>query len=79
MSASVRKRFWVEVGAAALSLALLAITLITDEWIELVFSVSPDGGSGLLEWALVAVAAGLTATFLLLARLEWRRAALRTT
>jgi hypothetical protein len=31
----VRRRFWVEVILGSTSLALLALTLITGEWIEL--------------------------------------------
>ena len=39
----VRRRFWVEVILGSISLALLALTLITREWIELLFGVDPDG------------------------------------
>jgi hypothetical protein len=79
MRQQVRRRFWVEAALAAISLALFVVTLISDGWIEFVFDVSPDGGSGALEWALVAVAAGLAASFLMLARFEWRRASRQAT
>jgi hypothetical protein len=68
-----RTRFRVETGLALLTLALLVTTLISREWIELLFGVDPDGGSGALEWAIVAALAVATAAFGLLARLEWRR------
>ena len=73
MNYPVRLRFWVEAGLAALSLALLVLTLITREWIEALFGVDPDGGSGALEWALVSALALGTAALMLLARLEWSR------
>lgn len=69
----VRRRFWWEVGLAAASAVLTIVTLISREWIELLFGVDPDGGDGSLEWLIVA---GLAAAALLLAiaaRLEWRR------
>jgi len=68
-------KLWIESWLAAASALLFLVTLINAEWIELVFGVDPDGGSGALEWAiaagllLVAVVAGV------LARLEWRRVA----
>jgi hypothetical protein len=71
--AGSRTRFRIETGLALLTLALLVTTLISREWIELLFGVDPDGGSGALEWAIVAALAVATAAFGLLARLEWRR------
>ena len=53
---SVRTRFWLELVCGLLSAALLVVTLITREWIELIFGVDPDHGSGTLE---LAIAYGL--------------------
>lgn len=75
MKQPVRRRFWIESAAAVVSFALLALTLVWDEWIELAFNVSPDGGDGELEWVLTGVALVATVVFVLLARVEWRRAA----
>ena len=75
MGRAVRRRYWVEVGLAIVTAALLVLTLITREWIEIVFGVDPDGGSGALEWAIVAGLAVLTLASTVAARLEWVRAA----
>ena len=71
----VRVRFWVEVALAVSTAALLLLTLISREWIEEIFGVEPDAGSGALEWALVVVLGAATVIFSLLARKELRRPA----
>lgn len=71
---SVGVRFWLELVCGALGAVLLVVTLVTREWIELIFGVDPDKGSGALE---LAIALGLLAVSIvagLLAVLEWRRA-----
>jgi hypothetical protein len=75
MRASLRSRFWIEVALAAITGVLAVATLISREWIEIVFGVDPDHGDGSLEWLIVAVAFAATIGFSALARLEWRRAA----
>jgi hypothetical protein len=69
----VRWRFWAESGLAALAAILLVVTLISREWIEEVFRVDPDGGSGAAEWLAVGALLVLALGFGALARLEWRR------
>lgn len=69
----VRARFWIEVVAGTLSALLMALTLVTPEWIEEIFGVEPDGGSGALEWAIVAALAIGAIGSSSLARHEWRR------
>jgi uncharacterized membrane protein HdeD (DUF308 family) len=71
---SVRVRFWLELAGGLLGAVLFAVTLVTREWIELIFGVDPDNGSGALE---LAIALGLLAVSIvsgLLAVREWRRA-----
>ncbi|TJZ59167.1 ABC transporter permease [Streptomyces piniterrae] len=70
---TVRTRFWVEIALGTLSGLLFLVTLIWHDWIELIFGVEPDAGSGALEWLIVAVTALVTVLCALGARMEWRR------
>jgi len=58
-----------EFAFAGLFSTLALITAVVPDWIELVCGMEPDGGSGSLEWAIVAVLGGLA---LLLAALSYR-------
>jgi hypothetical protein len=49
---AVRPRFWLELTCGLLAIALFVTTLITREWIELIFGTGADGGSGTLELAI---------------------------
>lgn len=71
MTRRVRTRFWVEAGGALGSAVLLVVTLISSEWIELLFGVNPDVGSGVFEWGLVMSTMAAAAVLSLLARREW--------
>jgi len=71
---SLRKRFWVESVAAGLCTILFLVTLAWHDWLELVFGIDPDNGSGAVEWLIVGVTVALALTCSLLARIEWRRA-----
>ncbi|SNX66611.1 hypothetical protein SAMN06272735_8505 [Streptomyces sp. TLI_55] len=79
MMRNVHMRAWIETIAAAISGTLFVVTLVWRDWIEQVFGVEPDLGSGALEWAIVAVALCTTVGFSLLARSEWRRVRERPT
>ncbi len=70
---TLRSRFWLEATLAAASGALLVLTLVWHDWIELVLRVDPDHGDGSLE--LLAVLALLLAASAAsaLARRDWRR------
>lgn len=65
--------FWVRLALTAASAALLLVTIAWPDWIELVFRLDPDHGSGWLEWVIVVVAVALTVTFSMGARHQWRR------
>jgi len=72
---SVRHRFWIEVTCAGLGTVLFVVTLFSREWVELVFGVDPDGGSGALEFAIAIGLLAVAALSALLARHEWQIAA----
>jgi hypothetical protein len=77
MKITMRLRFWFEAGMATISSILLVITLLWEDWIEIVFGISPDGGDGSLERWLVGTLLVVTIMLFVMARNEWRRA--RTT
>ncbi len=68
-------RFWLESALATVTALLLVVTVIWREWIEVVFCVDPDGGSGAVEWLVVLVLGIISAVSALAARFEWRRPA----
>ena len=74
MKQHVRLRYWFELAAALAGAVLLVVTLVSREWVEIVFGVDPDGGSGALEWAIVLVLAAGSLASALAARVERRRA-----
>lgn len=67
------RRFWIECACAIACGLLLALTLVTREWIELIAHADPDRGSGLLEWAVVAILALATSLLTYAAGSERRR------
>lgn len=77
MKQQLRPLFWIEALLALGNAILLVMTVLWKDWIEIVFDVDPDAGSGALEWAIVAITLLLTIAFLALARSEWRRSTLR--
>ena len=68
-----RRLFLAEIGLATATGLLAIVTLISREWIEIVFGVDPDQGSGSLEWLIVIALAVATVVFGVLARNEWRK------
>jgi uncharacterized membrane protein YdcZ (DUF606 family) len=71
---SSRRRMWIEIGLAIGSVILLVLTLVNGEWIEELFGVEPDAGSGILEWALTLGLLGATIVLGSMARGNARRA-----
>jgi hypothetical protein len=69
----VRARFWLEAVLAALTTGLFILTLLSRDWIERIFHVEPDQGSGALEWLIVAGLLVVSIALMAAARTEWRR------
>jgi hypothetical protein len=69
----LRKRFWIEAGLATATGILFIMTLISREWIEVVFGVEPDGGNGELEWLVSFAFLVATITFAVVARGEYKK------
>jgi hypothetical protein len=70
----VRTRFWIEAGLAVTAIVVLIVTIVWHDWIEIVFGVDPDEGSGALEWGISAALVAAAVVNSLAARFEWRRA-----
>ena len=70
----LRARFWGESALAVIATLLAVVTFLWHDWIEILFDIDPDEGSGALEWGIVVVFAAAAIIAGVLARLEWRRA-----
>jgi hypothetical protein len=69
----VRVQIALEGVGAIAALVLAIVTLISREWIEVVFRVDPDQSSGEIEWAVVFALAACSIGLTLAARQQWRR------
>jgi hypothetical protein len=49
------RRWHIELAAAGVFAVLMVATAVEPQWFERLFGVEPDGGSGALEWSVVAV------------------------
>jgi hypothetical protein len=74
MRNALRWYFWFETSMAIVTGILFVITLVWHDWIEIIFNVDPDQGSGLLERLIVGALLVITIALFVLARYEWRRA-----
>lgn len=73
MKTAVRFRFWLEAVMATITGIMLVLTLLWEDWVEVIFRVSPDGGNGSFERWLVVALSVATITLFIMARSEWRR------
>jgi hypothetical protein len=71
---ALRPQFYAELVLGAATLIVFGVTLVWNDWIEIVFKVDPDSGNGSLEFAICTVLLAATVSSWWLARAEWRRA-----
>lgn len=74
MKKSLRLWFYPEAILGIISGVMFVVTLFNRAWIETVFNVDPDQGSGTLEWLIVGGLLVATIVLATLAGYEWRRA-----
>jgi hypothetical protein len=68
----VRLRFWVESVFAVGGCGLAVLTFFGKDWMEALFHVGLDGGTGSLEWSVSIGLALIGLTNLFLPYREWR-------
>jgi hypothetical protein len=73
--ASLSFRFYVESALALVGTALFVLTLVWNDWIEIVLHVDPDAGNGSAELLLSVALLAIAAVSVWMARTEWRRSA----
>src|SRR5215216_4998274 len=73
MTMHLRARFWFETALAALTVGLFLLTLVSRNWIEVVFGIEPDQSDGSLEWIIVGALFVASVALIGLARAEWQR------
>ena len=74
MMNALRRRFWLETGIAIVTGIVFLITLLRNDWIEVVFGVDPDSNNGSLERLIVVALLVVTIMLFALASYEWRKA-----
>jgi hypothetical protein len=73
MAHKLRYRFWLESVFGSITGILTVVTLFWHDWIEVIFRVDPDKGSGSAEWLVIVLLLLVTVTLAVAARIEWRR------
>jgi hypothetical protein len=71
---ALRPRFYIELVVSLAALFLALVTVMWNDWIEIVFKLDPDMGNGSLEKAILAVLVLAAVATAWLARTEWRQA-----
>jgi len=76
---TLRPQFYIELVLSLAALAVAVVTIVWNDWIEIVFKIEPDAGNGSLEKAIVVVLLAAAIVSGWLARTEWRRFRLAAT
>jgi len=74
MRDALRRRFWLETAMAIVTGIVFVITLVRNDWIEVVFGVDPDNNNGSREKFIVVALLVVTIALFALASYEWRKA-----
>jgi len=67
--------FWLESFFAGLAAFLVVLTAVWHDWVEGIFGFDPDRHNGSFEWELAAVCCVIAIVCSVLARRQWRHAA----
>jgi hypothetical protein len=65
--------FWVELTLPVISALLTVLTMVWPDWIEGLFEVDPDAGSGSSEWGIALAFIAATVALAALTGRTWRR------
>lgn len=68
-----RIKMKIKAALSIASAALALLTVVSREWIEILFGVDPDNGSGTLEWFIVVGLALTALTLGVWSRSDWRQ------
>src|SRR6478672_250248 len=66
-------QFWIELTFAVASAFLTVLTMVWPDWIEGLFGLDPDGGSGSSEWGITLAFIVATVALAALTGRTWRR------
>jgi hypothetical protein len=66
-------RIWVEAALGLMSAALLALTILLPDWIELLFGSAPDAGDGSTEYGVALFWAAVSVLMFVSAGRTWRK------
>lgn len=69
----MRARVVVEASLALVTTVATALSILSPQWIEGLFGVEPDGGSGSAEWEVVSLLAALCVLAWSVAGRDYRR------
>jgi hypothetical protein len=72
-TSKLRTRFWVEATLGTMTAVFFILTIVWEDWVEIVSGWEPDNHSGELEWFIAGGFLVATVIFALAARHERRR------
>ena len=73
MQRQLSAAFWIELVLSIISAILTVLTIAWPDWIEGIFDVDPDAGSGSSEWGITLAFIVVTLMLAALTGRTWRR------